>query len=160
MSKTIDAEPGKATGPAAGVAGSAVPRPHLYPAWVGSFQIMKTIMEASLVSLPFAFALSGYVVGFLMLAISAAITAYSCFLLTCCAKKVGQGHISFSALAKLTYPLLGPVVDCLLVTTCTGGAITYVIIVGEDPWCWKTWRIAHEIARTCASSTVSHHCQL
>jgi hypothetical protein len=132
-SQPVDVILDKTAGSAPHVAASsALAAPHFYPAWVGSFQIMKTIMEASLVSLPFAFALSGYVIGSLMLIISAAFTSYSCFLLACCAHKIGQGRVSFSALADLTYPWLGPVVDVLLLVLCAGGAITYVIIVGEE----------------------------
>lgn len=104
----------------------------MYPAWYGCINMFKTIVGLALTSVPYAFAKSGYVFGPFLFLFSAFFTAYSLFLLTCCAQKVGQGYISFTVVAQRTYPWLGPVIDILIVATTCGAAITYIILVGGD----------------------------
>jgi len=88
-------------------------------------------MGTAITSIPYAFALSGYVVGPVLVAVSGIFTAYSLFLLSACAHRVGGSQTSFNALAQHTYPWASIVVDFVVAANCIGSAIGFTIIVGQ-----------------------------
>lgn len=99
--------------------------------WMGFVNILKTIVGTGTTAVPYGVALCGYASGTAMILLGGCLTAYSLFLLSCCAQKLGGQNTSFSMIARRSFPWASAAIDIIVLVHCGGAAISYIIIAGK-----------------------------
>jgi len=79
----------------------------------------------------YCFSIVGLILGIILAILSALVTWYSIRLLIFSGAHVPSKEVSYSALARLTYPRLKIWVDIVMVIFCLGIATTYLIAMGD-----------------------------
>ena len=111
----------------------------------GYFNISNTIMGASVLGLPYAYAHTGWFLGTILLIICAISSAFSLHTLSLCAMRLNKeteenqtevtnsvtSGASFYSVGKATLPSLTLVIDIAIALKCFGVAISYLIVVGD-----------------------------
>lgn len=93
--------------------------------------LTNTIIGSGVLGLPFAFAASGWVLGFIIIVISGGASILSLHLLTICALKVkGDRPSSFYAVTEMSVPQLTFLIDFAVAVQCFGVGISYLIVIG------------------------------
>ena len=93
--------------------------------------LIKTIVGAGILSMPYAFAKNGIVFGIFMIAIAAISSWYGLFLQGYVSRYVPVGHATFFNICSITYPSLSVVFDIAIMVQCIGCAISYLVLTGE-----------------------------
>lgn len=93
--------------------------------------LVKTIIGAGLMSMPFAFATDGIAVGVLIILLAGLTSGYGLFLQAYVSKYVPQGHATFFNLCSATYPSLSVVFDLAIAVQCFGCALSYLVLIGD-----------------------------
>lgn len=95
-----------------------------------SINLLKTILGAGMLSMPAAFAATGYVIGTLLILGAATFSAFGLYLLVLSSQDVGRG-VSISRMLKMTYPRMSAVFDFGIALKCFGVAISFLIVIGD-----------------------------
>lgn len=93
--------------------------------------LIKTIMGAGLMSIPYAFSTDGLIFGVIITGIAALTSGFGLFLQVYVAKYVPAGHATFFNLCSITYPALSVAFDVAIATQCFGCAISYLVLIGD-----------------------------
>lgn len=94
------------------------------------FSMMKTIVGAGMLALPFAYRQQGIVLATFSIVLAAATTGLGIFFQAYSAGFLPKGDASFASVSKITYPRLAIVFDCAIAIKCFGVAVSYLVIVG------------------------------
>ncbi|AGO11581.1 AaceriADL205Cp [[Ashbya] aceris (nom. inval.)] len=103
-------------------------------ATVGSstVNLIKTIVGAGLLAVPYAFRADGVCVAAVLVAVAAITSGFGLVVLAKASKAlVNPRQSSFFALCQITYPRLAVVFDFAMFTQCFGVGVSYLIIVGD-----------------------------
>uniref|UniRef100_A0A0G4HHS9 Amino acid transporter transmembrane domain-containing protein n=1 Tax=Chromera velia CCMP2878 TaxID=1169474 RepID=A0A0G4HHS9_9ALVE len=102
--------------------------------WVGYVTLLKLTMGAGTLGLPYAFSESGFLVGAVLLVCVTCIALYGGFLLAACSEKVLSDGTpaTFGAMTSRASPAFGHVVNTIIMFKCTGTAVSYMIVLGEN----------------------------
>lgn len=73
---------------------------------------------------------AGLIPGIITCVISGSIGAFGLYLLSRCATQVKQGHASFHAVSKLTFPRAAVFFDAAIATKCFGVSIRCDLLLG------------------------------
>lgn len=95
-----------------------------------TISLLKTILGAGMLAMPAAIASVGWVLGILLVLISAGLSLLGLIMLTKCCDRLGSGS-SISSIAKVTYPETCKLIDFALAMKCFGVAISYLIVIGD-----------------------------
>lgn len=93
--------------------------------------LLKTIIGAGMLSLPFAFSLVGIFPGTALLVLATAMTIFGLYLLAKASYEVCDRTGSFAALSAVSYPRLTPLFDLAVALKCLGVSIGYLKIIGD-----------------------------
>lgn len=93
------------------------------------FTLANTIMGAGTLGLPFAVSNTGYVLGSLLLCLSAISSSFALHLLTLCALKLPYPS-SFYKVAETAMPHFEKLIDLAVMIKCFGVATSYLIVIG------------------------------
>ncbi|CCK68203.1 Avt7p KNAG_0A05380 [Huiozyma naganishii CBS 8797] len=103
-------------------------------ATVGSstINLVKTIIGAGLLAIPYAFAQDGILVGILLTLLAAVTSGFGLFALAKCSKTlIDPRRSSFFTLCMLTYPRLSPLFDFAMIVQCFGVGLSYLVLMGD-----------------------------
>jgi len=92
--------------------------------------LANTIVGSGMLGLPFAFGHTGWVLGSVLMAICALVSAFSLHLLALCAMK-HHGPSSFYSVAIDAMPSLTSVIDAAVAITCFGAGSSYLVVIGD-----------------------------
>ena len=96
----------------------------------GSFvNLTNSIIGSGVLGLPYAFAASGWGLGYILVCSAAACTIFSLNILSVCATKV-KPPSSFYAITEATIPRFTFLVDLSVATMCFGVGVSYLIVIG------------------------------
>jgi amino acid permease len=93
------------------------------------FTLANTIMGAGTLGLPFAVSNTGYVLGSILLCLSAMSSSFALHLLTLCALKLPYPS-SFYKVAETAMPHFEKLIDLAVMIKCFGVATSYLIVIG------------------------------
>lgn len=93
--------------------------------------LMKTIVGAGLLSMPYAFSTDGLIFGVFIIFLAAVTSGYGLFLQVYVSKYVPLGHATFFNVCSITYPALSVAFDVAIATQCFGCAISYLVLIGD-----------------------------
>lgn len=93
--------------------------------------LLKTIVGAGLMSIPYAFSTDGLIFGVFIIAVAALTSGYGLFLQVYVSKYVPTGHATFFNLCSISYPALSVAFDAAIATQCFGCAISYLVLIGD-----------------------------
>lgn len=93
--------------------------------------LIKTIIGAGLLSMPYALSTDGLIFGVFIIFLAAVTSGYGLFLQVYVSKYVPQGHATFFNVCSITYPLLSVAFDAAIATQCFGCAISYLVLIGD-----------------------------
>lgn len=93
------------------------------------FTLANTIMGAGTLGLPFALSNTGYVMGSVLLCLSAMSSSFALHLLALCALKLPYPS-SFYKVASTAMPNFEKLIDLAVVIKCFGVATSYLIVIG------------------------------
>lgn len=94
--------------------------------------LVKTIIGAGLLAIPFAFRNDGVVVGALLTVVAAVTSGFGLFVLAKCSKTlINPRNSSFFTLCMLTYPSLSPLFDLAMIVQCFGVGLSYLVLIGD-----------------------------
>ena len=93
--------------------------------------LANTILGAGMLGLPHAFAMAGFVPGFLMLLIFGAFSSLGLHLLSEAADRAGR-PASFYGVAEAALPGAGVAIDIAIGVKCFGVATSYLIVIGDS----------------------------
>lgn len=93
------------------------------------FTLANTIMGAGTLGLPFALSNTGYVMGSVLLCLSAMSSSFALHLLSLCALKLPYPS-SFYKVASTALPNFEKLIDLAVVIKCFGVATSYLIVIG------------------------------
>lgn len=82
-----------------------------------------------MLGLPYAFAASGWITGYVLIAVAGVATMFSLHLLALCATKV-KSPASFYRVTEVAFPKFTFLVDVSVVTLCFGFGVSYLIVIG------------------------------
>lgn len=97
----------------------------------GSFLLGNTILGAGMLSLPSAFAASGWLLAPPLLLLFAAASTCALAMLSECADQVGRPS-SFHAVANTAMPGFAALFDAAIAIKCFGVATSYLVVVGDS----------------------------
>lgn len=99
---------------------------------VSSFvSLVKTIIGAGILSMPYAFSTDGVACGIFIVLLAAVTSGYGLFLQVYVSKYVPPAHATFFNLCSITYPNLSVVFDLAIAIQCFGCAISYLVLIGD-----------------------------
>lgn len=94
--------------------------------------LVKTIIGAGLLAIPFAFRNDGVVIGALLTLVAAVTSGFGLFILAKCSKTlINPRNSSFFTLCMLTYPSLSPLFDLAMIVQCFGVGLSYLVLIGD-----------------------------
>ncbi|KNC81178.1 hypothetical protein SARC_06489 [Sphaeroforma arctica JP610] len=96
--------------------------------------LVKTILGASLLALPNAIQAGGYLVGFILLGMSASAAVFGLDILAHCARNMEHTKSrdsTYGGIALDLVPSMGKFIDFAVAIKCFGVSISYLIIVGD-----------------------------
>lgn len=93
--------------------------------------LIKTIVGAGILSMPYAFSTDGIAVGVLIVLLAALTSGYGLFLQVYVSKYVPPGHATFFNLCSVTYPYLSVIFDLAIAIQCFGCATSYLVLIGD-----------------------------
>ncbi|CAR25531.1 hypothetical protein ZYGR_0A00950 [Zygosaccharomyces rouxii] len=94
--------------------------------------LVKTIVGAGLLAIPYAFKSDGVLVGVLLILLAAITSGFGLFVLGKCSKTlIDPRDSSFFSLCMLTYPSLSPLFDLAMITQCFGVGLSYLVLIGD-----------------------------
>lgn len=93
--------------------------------------LIKTVVGAGLLSMPYAFSTDGLVFGVVIILLAAVTSGYGLFLQVYVSKYVPLGHATFFNVCSITYPALSVAFDVAIATQCFGCAISYLVLIGD-----------------------------
>lgn len=94
--------------------------------------LVKTIVGAGMLAIPYAFRNDGVLVGVLLVLLAAVTSAFGLFVLSKCSKTlINPRSSSFFSLCMLTYPSLSPLFDLAMITQCFGVGLSYLVLIGD-----------------------------
>lgn len=97
-----------------------------------TINLVKTIIGAGLLAIPYSFKNDGVLVGVLLTLVAAITSCYGLFILAKCSKTLTDPrHSSFFSLCMLTYPALSPLFDFAMIIQCFGVGLSYLILMGD-----------------------------
>lgn len=97
-----------------------------------TINLVKTILGAGLLAIPFAFRSDGVLIGTLLTLLAALTSGFGLFLLSKCSKTlINPRNSSFFTLCMLTYPLLSPLFDLAMIVQCFGVSLSYLVLIGD-----------------------------
>lgn len=96
-----------------------------------SISLVKTIIGAGLLSIPYAYSTDGTIVGTIIILVAALTSGYGLFLQGYVARYVTPGYATFFNLCSITYPSLSVVFDIAIAVQCFGCAVSYLILIGD-----------------------------
>lgn len=92
--------------------------------------MLKTIVGAAIITLPFALTFYGYVLGTLLMVISALASFFGLYLFELCASRLGRKSSPFSV-AAITVPQAAYVLDVLIALKSLGVGLSYLLIMAR-----------------------------
>ena len=96
--------------------------------------LSSTCMGTGLLSLPFAFAQSGFTAGCVLCVASAVTCGASLYMLVDCGRKLGPAHhgpVSLAAVCEAALPGMGVTIDVAVIGNCLGTATSYFIVAAD-----------------------------
>lgn len=97
-----------------------------------TINLVKTIMGAGMLAIPYAFRNDGVLVGSLLTLLAAVTSGLGLFILGKCSKTlINPRNSSFFTLCMLTYPSLSPLFDLAMIVQCFGVGLSYLILIGD-----------------------------
>ncbi|GAV56029.1 hypothetical protein ZYGR_0AZ02010 [Zygosaccharomyces rouxii] len=94
--------------------------------------LVKTIVGAGLLAIPYAFKSDGVLVGVLLVLLAAVTSGFGLFVLGKSSKTlINPRDSSFFSLCMLTYPSLSPLFDLAMITQCFGVGLSYLVLIGD-----------------------------
>lgn len=94
--------------------------------------LVKTIVGAGLLAIPYAFKSDGVLVGVLLVLLAAITSGFGLIVLGKCSKTlINPRDSSFFSLCMLTYPSLSPLFDLAMITQCFGVGLSYLVLIGD-----------------------------
>lgn len=97
-----------------------------------TINLVKTIMGAGMLAVPYAFRNDGVLVGSLLTLLAAVTSGLGLFILGKCSKTlINPRNSSFFTLCMLTYPSLSPLFDLAMIVQCFGVGLSYLILIGD-----------------------------
>jgi amino acid permease len=93
------------------------------------FTLANTIMGSGMLGLPYAFSRTGWVLGTLLIMISATSSSLALHFLSCCALKLPYPS-SFYTVASTAIPNFEKLIDIAVILKCFGVATSYLIVIG------------------------------
>jgi amino acid permease len=109
--------------------GTQVKDPHTAGIFGSYVNLTNSIIGSGCLGLPYAFAGSGWGLGFFLIIISACFTIFSLHLLSICSLKV-RAPASFYRITEASVPQLTFLVDLSVATMCFGVGVSYLIVIG------------------------------
>ena len=98
--------------------------------WSSYLNLVKSIMGAGMLSLPFALSIVGLLPGLTMLAIATAMSTFGIYLLVISLQGAGRSA-SFGSLAMMTYPRIALFFEAVVVVKCLGVLVSYLGIASN-----------------------------
>ena len=102
----------------------------LAPFYVSAINLLKTIIGAGILALPWALSCFGFIPGMCVMLLAAGLAALGLHLLTVAACSVGR-NASTAALCKITYPKAVIAFEIAIAVKCIGAAAAYLGIIGN-----------------------------
>jgi amino acid permease len=100
--------------------------------WSSScINLTSTVIGAGIIGMPFAFSKCGWILGTVLIFVSAFLSAFGSHLLACCALKRGLVS-SFYSVSQATIPSFSAFVDGYISLVCFGVATSYLCIIGDS----------------------------
>ncbi|CCF60199.1 hypothetical protein KAFR_0J01320 [Kazachstania africana CBS 2517] len=97
-----------------------------------TINLVKTIVGAGLLAIPYAFKNDGVLVGLFLTLLAAVTSGFGLFVLAKCSKTlINPRNSSFFTLCMLTYPSLSPLFDFTMIIQCFGVGLSYLILIGD-----------------------------
>ncbi|QLG72487.1 hypothetical protein HG535_0D01950 [Zygotorulaspora mrakii] len=97
-----------------------------------SANLLKTIVGAGVLAVPYAFRNDGILVGSLLILLAAVTSAFGLFVLGKCSKTlINPRNSSFFTFCMLTYPSLSPLFDLAMFIQCFGVGLSYLVLIGD-----------------------------
>lgn len=97
-----------------------------------SVNLVKTIVGAGLLAIPYAYRNDGLLVGILLTLLAAITSGFGLFVLGKCSKTlINPRNSSFFTLCMLTYPSLSPLFDLAMIVQCFGVGLSYLVLMGD-----------------------------
>ena len=95
--------------------------------------LSSTCMGTGLLSLPFAFAQSGFTAGCILCVASACTCSLSLYQLVECGRKLGPRRVavSLATVCEAALPKMGIVIDVVVIGNCLGTAASYFIVAAD-----------------------------
>ncbi|CCD23385.1 Avt7p NDAI_0B03510 [Naumovozyma dairenensis CBS 421] len=94
--------------------------------------LVKTIVGAGLLAIPYAFRSDGILVGTLLTLLAAINSGFGLFILAKCSKTlINPRNSSFFSICMLTYPSLSPLFDLAMIIQCFGVGLSYLVLIGD-----------------------------
>jgi hypothetical protein len=91
--------------------------------------LTNSIIGSGILGLPYAFAASGWYLGYALITLAALLTLFSLYLLSVCATKV-EHPSSFYKVTNASIPRATFLVDASVASMCFGVAVSYLIVIG------------------------------
>eukprot|EP01135_Chromosphaera_perkinsii_P001479 Nk52_evm8s179 gene=Nk52_evmTU8s179 len=98
----------------------------------GIFNLSNTILGAGILSIPYAYSLTGFYLGLCLLIIFAVGANFGLKLLVEVARWTKKRQTSYFVLAQHTFPWARYVIDAAVAFKCFGVATSYLIVVGDN----------------------------
>lgn len=96
-----------------------------------AINLIKTIIGAGLLSMPYSYSTDGSVVGTIIILMAAITSGYGLFLQGYVSRYAPVGHATFFNICSISYPSLSVVFDTAIAVQCFGCAISYLVLVGD-----------------------------
>ncbi|CAI4064564.1 hypothetical protein SKDZ_09G0820 [Saccharomyces kudriavzevii ZP591] len=94
--------------------------------------LVKTIVGAGTLAIPYSFKSDGVLVGILLTLLAAVTSGLGLFVLSKCSKTlINPRNSSFFTLCMLTYPTLAPIFDLAMIVQCFGVGLSYLVLIGD-----------------------------
>ncbi|EJS43268.1 avt7p [Saccharomyces arboricola H-6] len=94
--------------------------------------LVKTIVGAGTLAIPYSFKSDGVLVGILLTLLAAITSGLGLFVLSKCSKTlINPRNSSFFTLCMLTYPNLAPIFDLAMIVQCFGVGLSYLVLIGD-----------------------------
>ncbi|CEP61360.1 Avt7p LALA0_S03e01112g [Lachancea lanzarotensis] len=97
-----------------------------------TINLVKTIVGAGMLAIPYAFRSDGILVGVLLVLVGAITSGFGLFVLAKCSKALKEPRTSsFFTLCSITYPSLSLLFDFSMFVQCYGVGLSYLVLVGD-----------------------------